>query len=214
MSCGLPIPGPNENFNVRQLTHEDVRAWYHVYSTRFHKNTTPDTFSQGWGDTRFAPIFQHDGKPVHTYYAASTREATYMESILHDIALNPPGMFEVKSLDHFHIVRLELASPFNYVSFHSNFLPQLNLTKTQLIESLPACYPETRAWAQAAYNQCPDAQGIGYTSKKGDEGRCIMLFKQRLPTPPFTVTHVATLNQNPFRAEVLDLVRALKLHEV
>ena len=36
--------------------------------------------SQGWGDTRFAPISTGTDSPVHTYYVANTLECAYMES--------------------------------------------------------------------------------------------------------------------------------------
>ena len=52
----VPQPGPAENFAVRELTHDDVVVWYHVFCTRHYPQTRADTFSEGWGDTRFAPI--------------------------------------------------------------------------------------------------------------------------------------------------------------
>lgn len=80
-ACDLPDPGPAEDFEVREVTHEEVPVWYHVYCTRSHPGTTAQTFAEGWGDTRFAPIDQADDTPVHTYYVASSAEAAYMESV-------------------------------------------------------------------------------------------------------------------------------------
>lgn len=100
-----------EDFEVRALTRVDVSEWYHVYCTRSHPSTRADTFSEGWGDTRFAPIQTETGAPVYTYYVASTPEAAYMESVLHDVSLSPPGMFEVALIAHFHLVWLRLAVP-------------------------------------------------------------------------------------------------------
>jgi hypothetical protein len=60
---------------------------------------------------------------VHTYYVASTPEAAFMESVLHDVSLSPPGVFEVASLAHFHLVRLRLYASLHYVSFHTPYLP-------------------------------------------------------------------------------------------
>ena len=42
------------------------------------------------GRPRFAPLAQANGTPVHTYYLASTPEAAYLESVLHDVPLAPP----------------------------------------------------------------------------------------------------------------------------
>lgn len=209
-----PVPRAGEDFEVRELVHGDVAEWYHVYSTCTHPATTATTFSQGWGDTRFAPIRTDDGTPVHTYYVASTPEAAYMESVLHDVPLAPPGMFEVASLRHFHLVRIRLPAPMRYVSFHTPFLARLGITRAQLVDSLPASYASTRQWSQAAYLQCAAAQAVGYGSKRDDAARCLMLFGQRLPDPPFTVLGEEPLALSPRREELLRLVRALKLHEV
>jgi hypothetical protein len=138
MSGGLPAPGPAEDFTVRSVTTEDVGVWYHVYNTATYP-TTALTFAQGWGDTRFAPINQADGTPLHTYYVASTRESVYMESVLHSVALAPPGTFEVASLRHFHLVKLHLPPTVDFVSFHTLDLPKLKLTRAELIDSLTDC---------------------------------------------------------------------------
>ena len=210
----LPAPRAGEDFEVRELQHGEVSEWYHVYCTRNYPDTNARTFAQGWGDTRFAPIQAGDGTPVHTYYVASTPEAAYMESVLHDVSLAPAGMFEVASLRYFHLVRLRLPPALRYVSFHTPFLPRLGITRAQLIDSLPAFYGLTRKWSQAAYLQCTDAQAVGYGSKRDDAARCLMLFGQRLADPPFDVLEEEPLALSPRRDELLRLVRALKLHEV
>lgn len=212
--CSLRSPGAAEDFEVRELTHADVAEWYHVYGTRSHPSTRADSFSEGWGDTRFAPIVTDTGAPVHTYYAASTPEAAYMESVLHDVTLSPPGMFEVASLMHFHLVRFRLHTPLRYVSFHTPYLPRLGIERAGLIDSLPVCYPQTRRWSQAAYLQRGEAQAVGYGSRRDDSSRCLMLFRQRLPEPPFEVILEEPMAVGTRRAEVLALVRSLKLHEV
>ena len=213
MSCGLRAPGSAEDFTLRTVTSAEVPCWYHVYSTAVYPSTAL-TFAEGWGDTRFAPIEQDDGTPVHTYYAASTRESVYMESVLHNVALAPPGLFEVDSLRHFHLVKLELPASIDLVSFHTLDLPKLKLTRAELVDSLTDCYPETRAWSQAAFRQRPAAQAIGYGSRRNDSGRCLMLFRQRLADPPFTVQEEHDLAAPPWRAEVLALVRSLGVQEV
>lgn len=213
--CGLPQPGPTEDFTVRTVTSEEVGAWYHVYSTLSHPGTTAVTFAEGWGSTRFAPIAQADTTLVHTYYVASTMEAASMESVLHDVVLSPPGIFEVDRLRYYYLVKLALPPSLQYVSLHTHDLPRLQeMSRAQLIDSSAACYPQTRAWAQAAYLQRPDAQAIGYGSKRNDAGRCLMLFRQRMPDPPFQVLGVEPLAIGAKRTELLALVRSLKLHEV
>ena len=214
MNCGLPAPGPHEDFTVRTVTTADVAVWYHVYCTRDFAANSARTFAEGWGDTRFAPIAQDDGRPVHTYYVASTAEAAYMESVLHDVSLAPPGMFEADSLRHFRLARVRLPAALPCVSFHTNDLPRLNLSRAQLIDSPPACYAQTRSWAQAAFLQRPQAQAIAYGSRRLDAARCLMLFGQRMPEPRLEVLGDEPLAMGSRRREVLALVRSLRLHEV
>jgi hypothetical protein len=210
----LREPGAEEDFAVCELTHRDLAEWFHVYSTGSHPGTRADSFAEGWGDTRFAPIRAETGEPVHTYYAASTPQAACMESMLHDVTLSPPGLFGVASLAHFHLVRLRLPASLRYVSLHTAYLPRLGIERAQLIDNVPVHYPQTRRWSQAAYLQRPEAQAIGYGSRRDDSARCLMLFKQRLPDPPFEILHEEPLAVGARRAEVLALVRSLALHEI
>lgn len=213
MSCGLPSPRTSEDFTLDTVTRADIPFWYHVYNTAKHP-AKADSFNRGSGNTRFAPIAQTDGSPVPTYYVANHIEAVLMESLLHDVERSPPGLFEVESLDSHFLVTLELPEPLRFVSFHSGFLPKLRLTRAQLIDCEPACYPETRSWSQAAFDQRPAAQAVACTSRLHEVGRSTMLFGQCMPRPPFKVLADENLGRNPrLRARVLKLVRSLNLHE-
>jgi hypothetical protein len=214
VSCGLPAPRPAEPFRLRRVTPREVPRWYHVYCTEADPATGAGTFAQGWGDTRFAPLQQADGMPVHTYYAASTPECAWLESVLHDVPLAPPGLIEIDRLRHFHLATLRLAA-LDCVSFHSLDLPPLqHLSRAQLVDSLPTCYAETRAWAQAAFDQRPQAHGIAYGSRRHDAARCLLLFGQRLPTACLAVVADEPLASGPRRQQFLELVRSLDIHEV
>lgn len=134
--------------------------------------------------------------------------------MLHEIPLSPPGVFDVAELQHYHLAQVELVDPIAFVSFHTPYLPQLGLTRGELIDSLPACYPQTRPWAEAAFQQQPKAQAIGYGSRRDDAARCLMLFRQRLPSSPFSILRAEPLAHPPRRQEVLALVRRLKIREI
>lgn len=214
MTFEIPVPGPSEAFTTVEVGPEDVAIWYHVYCTREHPNRA-DTFSEGWGNTRFAPIVREDGTPVHTYYAASTVECALMESVLHDMPLSPPGVFDVDDLQYFRLAQFTLSQPLSCVSFHTPYLPALqNITRAHLVDSLPAFYPQTRAWAQAAYLQRPGAQAIAYGSRRDDSGRCLMLFKHRMPDQPFMIVGDEPLALSPRRQQVRALVRRLGIREI
>jgi len=210
MICGLPAPGPSENFTLETLTHRQAPVWYHVFCTRDHPNT-PESFSLGWGDTRFAPLKLPDGHPVGTWYAATSERAACLESVLHDVPLDPPGVFSLADLAHYRIAALKLVDAIQCVSFHTPFLPKLHLTRGQLIDSEAACYPETRAWAQAAFDQHPSAQGIVWCSKRDDSARCLMLFQQRFRGLPIRRV-LQALASSPQREQFVDLALRLGIH--
>jgi hypothetical protein len=210
MSCAIDPPGPHEAFTVEPLA---PQTWYHIYCTEEYPNTAT-TFNEGWGQTRFAPIRQADGSQVHTYYAASTIRCAMLESVLHDVPLDPPGFFEVGRLARFHLATLALDDAIDAVSFHTPFLPRLQLSRTLLIESHAACYPQTAAWAQAAFQQRPGAAALKYGSRRDDEGACIMLHGQRLgPTLP-RVMDDRPLSTPDLRKQFLALVRQLGISEI
>jgi hypothetical protein len=134
-----------------------------------------------------------------------------MESLFHDVTLSPPGVFDLDRLTHFRIAKLVLPDPIQCVSFHTPYLPALELTRADLIDSIPAMYPQTRQWAQAAHEQCPAAEGIAYGSRRNDAGRCVMLFGQRLSSPGLYVLGDDSLAVDPLRSRVLQLADSLKI---
>lgn len=207
----IRAPGANENFKIIDIEVKEVSSWFHVYNRKPH-GTQAHTFGEGWDDTRFASIKQSNGNWVHTYYAASTIRSALSESVLHDVSCG--GQFKMSKLDllESHIVEIEFCTPLKVVSFHSAQLGLLNLTKAQLIDSHADAYSQTRLWAEAAFQQKVDAQGVAYTSKKNDTGRCVMLFEQRLIpfhglTTPFKIVQDVAINSSdPMRKELMALM--------
>ncbi len=127
--------------------------------------------------------------------------------------LDPPGVFSLADLAHYRIAALKLDDAIQCVSFHTPFPPKLYLTRGQLIDSEAACYPEARAWAQAAFDQRPSAQGIVWGSKRDDSARCLMLIQQRFRGSPIReVLHVTPLSNPPQREQFVDLALRLGIH--
>lgn len=208
MTFAIPVPGPDEPFTVETLA---PGVWHHIYCTETHP-ARADTFNEGWGQTRFAPVRNAAGTNVHTYYAASTIRCAIMESVLHDVSLAAPQPFRMSRLHRFHLATIELTQPLPAVSFHSPFLEALKLSRTQLIESLPAYYDRTREWSEAVYVQEANAAAIMYGSRRDDAGRCIMLFRDRLPDParPFNVIGDEPMASTALSRQFIDLLN--KLH--
>lgn len=208
----LRSPSSSEPFTVVSIRTADVARWYHVYSTETVRTNDAHTFSHGWGDTRFSPITDSAGEFVDTYYLANTVAGAFMESILHDVCI-PGGLLQTCKLAHYHLVHIEMAGDVAAVSFHSNYLEKMRLSRVDLIERLPAEYARTRLWAQAAYRQVSSAQAIAYGSRRDDSARCLMLFRQRLPEVPFNVISDDCVADAPAcRQAVISLALSLGLH--
>ena len=208
----LRLPSSAERFTIVSITARDVARWYHVYSTQTVRTNDARTFSHGWGDTRFSPITDAAGEVVDTYYLASTAAGAFMESILHDLPI-PGGILQTSKLAHYHLAEIELTSDVAAVSFHSNYLEKMGLSRVEMIERLPAEYPRTRLWAQAAYRQVSSAQAIAYGSRRDDSARCLMLFKQRMPPTPFNViSDDCVADALAYRQAVIALALSLGLH--
>jgi RES domain len=210
LTTGPRTPGASEPFAVVPVTREHVQIWYHAYNTRF-SGASATAFAQGWGNTRFAPLMLTDGSPVHTWYGASTFECALMESVFHDIPLNPPGHLDTARLKDYHMAKVQIVAPLPCVSFHTPFLPALNVTRTELIDSQPDVYSETQKWSQAAFDQRPDARAIAYGSRRDDSGRCVMLFGQRLPADALVVVADDQLGIDPYRTMALKMAESLGL---
>lgn len=207
---GPRSPGKSERFSVVSVTPSNVSVWYHAYNTQY-AGASPTSFAQGWGNTRFAPIQLPDGSPVHTWYGASTFECALMESVFHDIPLNPPGHLDMARLADYRMTKVLIPIEMQCVSFHTPHLPALELTRADLIDSYPVVYPATRKWSQAAFDQRTSAQAIAYGSRRDDSGRCVMLFGQRLPADALRVVADDPLAVDPYRSMVIKLAESLGL---
>lgn len=178
----IRAPDAREPFNVIPLNAARHPVWYHVYSTAAYPKNGPLTFSQGSGNARFSPLKPPGREAIATYYVADSVEAALVESVLHDVVLGVKGVkVGLDLLEHQHLATVKLTKNLRLVSFQSVDLNPLGLTREQLIASLPVDYPHTRRWAQAAFDACPKAQGLIWTSRRDDRARCLMLFQERLP---------------------------------
>ena len=210
----LRPPSISERFTTVLVTLADVPRWYHIYSTESYRANDALTFSHGWGDTRFSPITDAADEIVDTYYLASTVEGAFMESILHDVPI-PGGILRTSKLAYYHLTEIELTGALTAVSFHSNYLEKMGLSRVGLIECLPDQYARTRLWAQAAYRQVTSAQAIAYGSRRDDSARCLMLFRQRMSAVPFRVISDDCVADAPARRQsIIALAASLGLHVI
>lgn len=136
---------------------------------------TATEFNPGYqGNARFSPIHSPSDSPVPTLYAGSSRDCALMESVFHDV----PSRLGNKMVDQARVDMkchsiLELQHPLQLVDLRSIPLHKLGISRAELIDCEKAHYPRTRAWALAIYQQCPQAQGLLWTSRRDDSAQAL-----------------------------------------
>ncbi|GBQ43067.1 hypothetical protein AA0614_2834 [Komagataeibacter saccharivorans NRIC 0614] len=76
------------------------------------------------------------------------------------------------------------SSDLTLADLSSKALRKLGIPRADLIDSEKDIYPQTRLWAEAVHEQCPDVHGLEWVSKQDDKASAIILFGDRLPPSP------------------------------
>lgn len=141
-----------------------------------------DQFNPGLnGNARFSPIKDASGEPIPTLYGGSTFECAAMETVFHDVPF-APGL---KTLDKTKLTgqvhsQVKPDADLILADFRNKALRKLGVARSQLIDTEKDQYPITRQWAEAIHKQCPDVQGICWTSRQDDSAQALMVFGDRL----------------------------------
>lgn len=137
------------------------------------------------GNARFSPISDASGTAIPTIYGGTTFECAAMETVFHDVP-HAPGLKSVakrKLRGHQHS-QLVPSSDLTLADLSSKALRKLGIQRADLIDSEKDIYPQTRPWAEAVHDQCPDVHGMEWVSRQDDTARAIILFEDRLPPAP------------------------------
>lgn len=141
-----------------------------------------DQFNPGLnGNARFSPIRDALGEPIPILYGGSTFECAAMETVFHDV----PFALGLKTLDKTKLagqVHSQVKPNVDLVlaDFRSKALRKLGVARSQIIDTEKDQYPITRRWAEAIHKQCPDVQGICWTSRQDDSAQALIVFGDRL----------------------------------
>lgn len=141
-----------------------------------------EQFNPGlYGNARFSPIKDGQGRPIPTLYAGITKSCAMMETIFHDVAYTPG----FKTVDKNKLVgqvysTLEIFDDLQLIDLASVALRKLGITRKELIDTEKDQYPFTRQWAEKLYQQSPSAQGLVWVSRQDDTARAMMLFGDRI----------------------------------
>jgi hypothetical protein len=135
------------------------------------------------GDARFSPLMDTKrGAVIATLYAGTTLDCALMESVFHDVPYQP-GLKTVsksKYVEGAICSTLGLTGDLQLVDLSSVSLHKLGVAPADLTHTEAACYPASREWALALYEQNPTAQGFIWTSRRDDDAKAILLFGSRV----------------------------------
>lgn len=151
---------------------------------RLHDKKYPSVgFNPGTGpsQSRFAPIMNPAGVFIPTLYAAESFECAAHESVFHDIV--PDQAVKRIPLSRLEPVRHSLIQPARALAMVQLFEPDLNawqLTRQELIDTLPIHYAATARWAEAIHAAHEDVHGMVWTSRRCDPGTAYVFFGDRL----------------------------------
>ncbi len=134
------------------------------------------------GNARFSPIHNRTGKIIPTLYAGVTYNCALMESVFHDVPIGMVGpvIIDPVKLDDLVCSEIETLKDILLIDPTSTGLRQFGLKNPDLIDTVADSYPITRVWAEALYEQNPDAQGLFWTSRMQNRAQSFMLFGTRL----------------------------------
>jgi hypothetical protein len=169
-----PVPNPFPNVNVYVIPAGTVM--HRIHANRFG----PLDFNPGLGaPTRFAPLV-HSLGPVPTAYVAENFDSAIFETVLHDVV---PGVNasvdwgKIENLDH---SELRVKKPIRVAPLHAPDLSALGISRAELIDTTPAEYLRTAAWALGLHQSQSHIAGMRWTSRACDPQWAGVLFGDRI----------------------------------
>jgi len=140
------------------------------------------------GNTRFAPIADSAGQCVPSLYAGATAAAAFHETIFHDI----PATAGIKTVPLQDVTQrthslIETLSDLTLVELRNVPLNRWGISRRDLIESNPAHYKQTAAWAQTIHQCFPDVHGLVWTYRQCDPDDAYLFFGDRVQSAGFTL---------------------------
>ena len=177
-----------------------------------------DEFNPGVkGNARFSPIKSAKGKPIPTLYGGNTFECAAMETVFHDVPFAPglKSYDKAKLEDQVHS-QLTPGDALVLADLRGKALRKLGVERKQLIDTEKDQYPATREWAEAIHSQCPDVQGLCWTSRQDDSAQAVMLFGDRIASGVLrqTATSRSLLKDGNVYDDVLNLAEQIGVNVV
>jgi hypothetical protein len=148
---------------------------------------------------RFSPFPDPRGVNVPTTYAGSTRLASALESVFHDVPHTPNPPYPASKLPYFVLSRLRVRRPLKILELVNPQLRQVaipgreeSLAELEIIHTKAAEYPTTRAWARYLHHSLPHLEGLAWRPRLGGKGLAYVFFGDRVAATDFDLVESAT----------------------
>lgn len=172
------LASPAARLDVSECVWEKGKAFHRVHRDEYEA----DQFNEsGKGNARFSPISDAEGKVIPTLYGGGSYACALMEVPFHDVPFESGfKTFDKGKLDGLVHSVVEPAKDLRLADLTNKPLRKLGIPRRDLIDSDKDQYPMTREWAKAIHAQCPDLQGLCWTSRQDDTQPALMLFGDRI----------------------------------
>jgi hypothetical protein len=181
------------------------KTLFRVHEERFAANAFNPSRS---GNARFSPIYSRTKEVISTLYAGSSLDCALMETVFHDVPYKAgfKPLSRTRLLNRVHSILL-LNRDLRLIDLGTIALRKLGIPRNALIDTTKFHYPRTRRWAEALYDQFPEAQGLRWTSRQDDHAQAMLLFCDRASSSALTVMSapIPLLDNGQPIMQVLDL---------
>jgi hypothetical protein len=163
------------------------------------------------GNARFSPI-EHVGAIIPTMYLATSVQAALMETVLHDAPVPSAGFILTlePAKEPRRISRLQSTMALQLADLSTVGLRRVGISRSDVVDSDKTHYPVTRQLATWIYANCPDVQGLAWTSRQDDSAQAIVLYEPRLAGGTLAILDQdAEFFSGPHHAALIDLVARL-----
>ena len=161
-------------------------------------------FNPGKGRrTRFAPFYDVSGNPIPSLYATSSLPSAIHETIFHNIPANDKK--KIIRMQDIHVqihAKFRVKRTLNLVGLRNPSLNNWGIKQTDLIGSSSKLYRETALWAEAIYNDFPEADGLIWTSRQCDPDDAILFFGGRVEASDFELISSRDGQDESFKRDV------------
>ena len=172
-----------------------IRLWRkdEMWKRCHDKRHTTTAFNRsGTGDARFSPLHTSTGALIPTLYAGSTDECVRMETLFHALPTDLDGfIFDLDDLASAVMSGVAPTRDLRLIELTTVGLRRFKLKKSEVIETGPLIYPNTRSLAQDWHRHHPDVDGLLWVSRQYDESMACVLFGDRVKSAELKAVKLA-----------------------